>query len=139
MKTLLIKILALPALCLFATTAAKADVIVLTGALDAAQVVDSGGSTSTATGFATVTIDTTLETLALDFSWAGLTGPADRAHIHDAPAGVSRHTPPNDRYFREVINPADRTIPCPWSSFYTDCVPATGSLHFTDDLSLFGG
>jgi hypothetical protein len=140
MKATLIKILAVPALCLFASAAARADLLVLTGILTSKQVVDGGGSTSNATGFAALTIDTTLETLALDFSWENLSGPADRAHLHDAPAGVSRQDPPNNRFFDEVINDADRTVvPCPWAtSVYPDCVPATGSLHFTDAYSNFG-
>ena len=62
-------------------------------------------STSTATGFATVTFDTVAQTITTDFSWSGLTGNADRAHLHDAPAGVTRLlSPPNDRFFHEVIN-----------------------------------
>src|SRR5690242_5543601 len=102
-KTIVIKILVLPALCLFASVAARADLLILAGDLTAAQVVDGGGSNSTATGSAILTIDTTLETLTLDFIWAGLSGPADRAHLHDAPAGVSRQDPPNNRFFDEVI------------------------------------
>jgi hypothetical protein len=48
--------------------------IILSGNLDAAQVVDGGGSTSTATGFATVTIDTTLFTITTDLSWTRVDG-----------------------------------------------------------------
>lgn len=141
MNVRLIKVLALPVLCcLFTSAPSRADVLVLTGILTAGQVVDSGGSTSTATGFASLAIDTTLETLMLDFSWENLSGPADRAHLHDAPAGVSRQDPPNNRFFDEVITDGDRTVvPCPWAAaVYPDCVPATGSLLFTDDLSHFG-
>lgn len=116
-------------------TAARADIIVLQGDLTAAQVVDGGGSTSTATGFATVTIDTVLMTMTTDLSWSGLTGPADRAHVHDAPEGVSRTVSPNDRFFHEVINDADRTIACSWSQDYPDCVPASGSLYDEYDLT----
>ena len=59
--------------------------ITISGVLDASQVVDGGGSTSTATGFATVVIDDVLRTMTTDLSWAGLTGPTERAHLHDAP------------------------------------------------------
>lgn len=124
---------------------AHADVIVLSGILNAAQVVDGGGSTSSATGLATLSINTgpatpTLdaESMTLDFSWTGLTGPADRAHLHDAPVGISRLiTDPFDLFFDEVFysdNPL-RTIDCSsWSNFGL-CVPASGSLHFVQRLS----
>src|SRR5690348_16437592 len=45
-------------LLVFGAATARADVIVLDGILNAAQVVDGGGSTSTATGFATLSINT---------------------------------------------------------------------------------
>lgn len=123
---------------LVTSSAARADLILLNGALNAAQVVDGGGSTSTATGFAALAIDTVAETLTLDFSWTGLTGLADRAHLHDAPAGVSRTVDPFDRFFDEVFysdNPL-RSIPCggDWA-FYDMCVPASGTLHFMQSLA----
>jgi hypothetical protein len=103
---------------------ARAEIVVLSGVMDAAQVVapvlDAAGnvigsshfnpdgtpaSNSTATGFATVTIDTVALTVRTQASWTGMTGPADRAHLHDAPFGVTRLlSPPNDRFFHEVIN-----------------------------------
>jgi hypothetical protein len=82
---------------------AQADTITISGMLDASQVVDGGGSTSTATGFATIVFDSDLRTITTDLSWTDLTGPADRSHIHDAPSGVSRFTPPNDRFFHEIF------------------------------------
>lgn len=151
-----------------AVAPARASLIILTGGLDASQVVapvtDADGnvigststingqpvSTSTATGFAAITIDTVLETITTDFSWSGLTGNADRAHLHDAPAGVTRLlSPPNDRFFHEVINVlvdengnsipgtstvTDGFVPCggttvgDWDAT-ADCAPASGDLH----------
>ena len=76
------------------------------------QVVPSGGSTSTATGFATVLVDTSLFTITTNLSFQGLTGPADRAHLHDAPEG----TPTDFSFEHEVLGLDDtspaRTVPC---------------------------
>ncbi len=93
----------------------QAEIITLSGSLDASQVVDGGGSISTATGFGIVTIDTTLFTITTDLSWSGLSGPADRSHLHDAPEGVSRFTPPNDIFFHEIFYD-DTSVPLssPW-------------------------
>jgi hypothetical protein len=108
-------------------------------------------STSTATGFASVTVDTLAQTITTDFSWTGLSGNADRAHLHDAPAGVTRLlSPPNDRFFHEVINEifdsagndtGASTVdggfvacggglidPVDWDPL-APCAPASGSLH----------
>src|SRR5690348_15852028 len=134
-KSLKIAFLVAIAVLFTGATAARADIIVLQGALTAAQVVDGGGSTSTATGFATVTIDTVLMTMTTDLSWSGLTGPSHRAHVHDAPEGLSRTDPGNDRFFHELINDGDRTIACPWSPEYPDYVPAYGLLHNDYDLT----
>ena len=126
------------ALSLMAATAAHADVITLQGTLDAAQVVDSGGSTSTGTGSAALVIDTLAQTMTLDFTWSGLSGPADRSHLHDAPAGVSRLVfDPFDAFFDEVFfsnNPL-RSIDCSsWSPFVL-CVPAAGTLHAVQNIA----
>lgn len=159
---------------------ASAALVVLSGSLDNLQVVapvyqtDSNGnvvldgngnpivigststvnghpvSTSTATGFATVTIDTVAQTIATDFFWSNLTGNADRAHLHDAPAGVTRLlSPPNDRFFHEVINElldpqtnmvigstvdggfvaCGGTATIDWDPTFVGCAPASGELH----------
>jgi len=152
---------------------AAASLIVLSGNLDASQVVapvyDSNGnvvgststidghpvSTSTATGFATVTFDTVALTITTDLSWDGLSGNADRMHLHDAPPGISRLEPPNDRFFHEVIRPAyfdganffdssviGGTVLCggverpgvDWVPTNDTCAPQTGELF--DVLSL---
>ena len=124
-------------LCLLGDRSAEASAIVLSGVLDASQVVDGGGSSSTALGFGMVTIDTVLFTITTDLSWNGLTGIADRSHLHDAPEGESRMTPPNDQFFHEVLADSARTIPCNWAgAVFTDCVPATGTSH--DVLQLTG-
>jgi hypothetical protein len=64
---------------------ANATLYEYTATLNAAQVVDGGGSTSTATGDAVVTVDDSLFTVTTDVTWSGLSGPADRAHLHFAP------------------------------------------------------
>jgi hypothetical protein len=114
----------------FSAAPARADLIVFAGDLDASQVVGTP-STSTATGFAQVTIDTDLFTITTDLFWAGLTGPADRAHMHDAPFGVSREDPPWNKFFHEVIDDSNppRTLDCPWSNDFPTCVPADGGIE----------
>lgn len=105
-------------------------------------------SSSTATGFATVMIDTVAATMDTYLSWSGLTGVADRSHVHDAPSGISRFEPPNDRFFHEVIDDVyDATgnnfLRVSVTGGYVDCgtnmnnggglfcAPTTGSLHDT--------
>jgi CHRD domain/PEP-CTERM motif len=112
---------------------AHASIIVFSGNLDSGQVVAVGGSTSTATGFGVVAIDTTLFTITTDLSWIGLSGPADRAHLHNASAGqVTDLTFEHDVLGLFNSDPA-RTVPCPWDDGvgFTNCAPATGS---TDDV-----
>ncbi len=135
---------------------ASASLITISGVLDASQVVapvfDANGnvigststingqpvSTSTATGFATVTFDTVLLTITTDLSWSGLSGNPDRAHLHDAPFAETRLVPPNNRFFHEVISDTsvdgglvtcggDPTDP----TWFVDgsCAPSSGSLH----------
>ena len=124
---------------------AQADTITLSGSLDSSQVVDGGGSSSTATGFGTVTIDTTLFTITTDLSWTGLSGPTDRAHLHDAPEGQSRFTPPNGLFFHELLD--DTTVPlidqvaCGFAGggFLTYCAPATWSVENVLQLSATNG
>jgi hypothetical protein len=124
---------------------AQADTITLSGNLNASQVVDGGGSTSTATGFATVIIDTTLFTITTDLSWSGLSGPADRAHLHDAPAAQSRLTPPNDNFFHELLDntsvPPSGQVTCGFinAGLMTNCAPATGTAHNVLQLSAGDG
>jgi hypothetical protein len=66
--------------------------------------------------------------MTTDLSWAGLTGPTDRAHLHDAPLGISRFDPPYNEFFHEVQNDTLVTVPC-WVSQQGACAAATGSLH----------
>lgn len=133
------RVLGVAIMAMLPYSSAEASPVVLRGVLDAAQVVDGGGSTSAASGFGLVTIDTDLFTITTDLSWSGLSGPADRAHLHDAPAGDSRLVPPNDNVFHEVLSDASRIVqPCPWSgAVFTDCAPASGSSH--DVLQLSAG
>jgi hypothetical protein len=104
-------------------------------------------STSTATGFATVIINTVAATMDTYLSWSGLSGVADRSHVHDAPSGTSRFEPPNDRFFHEVIDDvydaANNFLRVSVTGGYVDCgtdmengggvscAPASGSLHDT--------
>jgi hypothetical protein len=113
---------------------ANATLLRYTAALTASQVVDGGGSTSTATGNALVTLDDTLYTVTTDLTWAGLSGPADRAHLHFAPFGVSRSVAdPTEAFFHEVLeDPARTVLDC--NLVLTDCVPPSGSS--TDVLQL---
>ena len=83
-----------------APAVSHATLITFTAMLDAAQVVAGGGSTSTATGLATIVFDTSARTITTDLSWVGLTGPTDRAHLHDGPPGALS----SDIFFHEVMN-----------------------------------
>lgn len=109
----------------------QASIISLSAVLDAAQVV--GGSTSTATGVASVAIDTTLFTITTDLSWSGLTGPADRGHLHNGPAGQTT----DDFFFHEVLTQDARTVACgyPNGSLFNGCAPQSGSSHDILQLS----
>jgi len=121
-------------------SAARADIIVLSGILNAAQVVDGGGSTSTAEALAVLSIDTTAMSITLDLDWDGLTGPADRAHMHDAAEGVSRTVSPFNTLFDEIFDTSSsmRTIDCSsWSDTYSTCVPTSGSYELDQSFADF--
>jgi hypothetical protein len=126
-------------LAIFGATPARAAIVVFDGNLVADQVVPSGGSTSTATGFASVFVDTSLFTITTDLSFEGLTGPADRAHLHNAPEGQRT----DFTFEHEVLGfedpSATRTIPCPWSADYANCAPATATIHDVLQLSADNG
>ena len=100
--------------------------------LNAAQVVAGGGSTSTATGFATFVFDSSAQTITTDLSWTGLTGPTDRSHIHDGPPGALS----SDIFFHEVMYPfqgsttnfGSTIVNCAWS-LPGQCREATGWVH----------
>jgi hypothetical protein len=116
---------------------AHASIDLFSANLDAGQVVAGGGSTSTATGFGEVAIDTTLFTITTDLTWSGLSGPADRGHLHNAPAGQV-----TDFIFEhEILGLSPRTEPCgSWNgSFFINCAPATGSAHDMLQLSATDG
>jgi hypothetical protein len=104
------------------TGAPASQLLILTADLTADQVV--AGSTSTATGQATVQIDPAVEGMETLLNWSGLTGPADRAHVHSGLKGQ----PTDGFFFHEVINDQDRTVPCPWQQGFDACVPASGGL-----------
>jgi hypothetical protein len=153
---------------------AQAALVMFAGTLTAAQVVapvrDSNGdvigstptvngqpvSSSSASGTVNVTIDTIAQTVTTDATWTGLSGIADRAHLHDAPIGVTTFlSPPNFRFFHEVINDicaasdpncllppvgstASNPVPCDLNSHF--CAPESGTLHdvLQLDSSRFG-
>ena len=116
---------------------AHASIDLFSANLDAGQVVAGGGSTSTATGFAAVAIDTTLFTITSDLTWSGLSGPADRAHLHNGAAGQVT----NLIFEHEILGLDPRTEPCgSWNgSLFTNCAPATGSTHDVLQLSATDG
>jgi hypothetical protein len=117
-----------------AYTPARASIIVFDANLDAAQVVAGGGSTSTATAIGKVYVDTALFSVTTDLSWTGLTGPADRAHLHNAAPGQTTDARFEHEVFGADGNPL-RSVTCPWNTFYLDCVPATGTVHNVGDAS----
>jgi len=59
---------------------AQAALITFTATLDASQQVPP--NTSTATGSGSVVLDDVADTMTVNLSWQGLTGPAIAAHIH---------------------------------------------------------
>jgi hypothetical protein len=131
MMAIFLRFFALALLGFCTLSSAQASIIQFSGALSADQVVAGGGSTSTASGFGLVTIDTTLFTITTDLSWSGLSGPADRAHLHNAAEGqVTDFT-----FEHELLglddNAPDRTVVCPFSGTYVNCVPESG---FTEDV-----
>jgi hypothetical protein len=120
-----------------AFSSAHASTILFSTNLDASQVVAGGGSTSTATGFGEVAIDTTLFTITSDLTWSGLSGPVDRAHLHSAPAGQV-----TDFIFaHEILGLNPRTELCgSWNgSLFINCAPATGAAHDVLQLSASDG
>jgi len=119
---------------------AHATVYTLRALLDGAQVVAGGGSTSTATGIAVVTLDSALFTVTTDLTWTGLSGPADRAHLH---SGLAGHIS-DEVFFHDVLyvawpgDPQGPTVTCAWGTFGI-CVPESGSSHDVLQLSANDG
>ena len=130
---------AVAAAVLFGQTA-HATVYTLRAVLDAAQVAAGGGSTSTASGVALVTLDSDLFTVTTDLTWIGLSGPADRSHLH---SGLAGHIS-DEVFFHEVLyvawpsDPQGPTVPCAWGAFGV-CVPESGSSHDVLQLSANNG
>jgi hypothetical protein len=105
--------------------------------LTAAQVVPSGASTSTATGFATFVFDSSARSITTDLSWTGLTGPTDRGHIHDGPPGA----PSSDIFFHEIminlLGESAFNVGSPIVSCFSgsgQCREATGWVHDEFDM-----
>jgi hypothetical protein len=113
---------------------AHASIILFSGGLDAGQVVAGGGSSSLATGFGVVAVDTTLFTVTTELTWSGLSGPADRAHLHNGLEGQLTDLTFEHELLGGSTSPT-RTIACPWSPYYDFCVPATGSRHDFGDVT----
>ena len=131
---------AVAAAVLFGQTA-HATVYTLRAVLDAAQVAAGGGSTSTASGVALVTLDSDLFTVTTDLTWIGLSGPADRSHLH---SGLAGHIS-DEVFFHEVLYVAWPSDPrglqymmCAWGAFGV-CVPQSGSSHDVLQLSANDG
>jgi CHRD domain/PEP-CTERM motif len=104
--------------------------------LSAAQVVAGGGSTSTATGFATFVFDSSARSITTDLSWTGLTGPTDRSHIHDGPPGalssnIFLHEVMLNLVGGSAVNFGSPVVSC----FVPDgCREATGFVHDVFDM-----
>ena len=123
---------------LLAPTLTTATDVTFDAVLNAAQVVAGGGSTSTATGFATFVFDPSAQSITTDLSWTGLTGPTDRSHIHDgAPGALSA-----DIFFHDVMinaltgtasNFGSPVVSCAWGAL-GQCREATGFVHDVFDM-----
>jgi hypothetical protein len=122
----------------FAPTVALATDETFDAMLNAAQVVAGGGSTSTATGFATFVFDTSARSITTDLSWTGLTGPTDRGHIHDGPPGGLS----SNIFFHDVMingltgtasNFGSPVVTCAWGAL-GQCREATGWVHDVFDM-----
>ena len=98
-RALLIAALAIATSLVLSAPAAYADTITFTAALNGALEVPPTGSPGT--GFATVVLDTTANTLFVDVSFSGLLGTTTASHIHccvaspflNANAGVATQVP----------------------------------------------
>ncbi len=133
--------------------AASASVITFKAHLTGDQVV--APTASEAYGDATVTLDTVRFTVTTAYSWFNLTGPGDRAHIHNDPPGqalgVADPTFKHEVLAREdfpdfPLNP--NLVACSYSDgnlLYDDgtdttfCVRETGSVLDVLQLSEFDG
>jgi hypothetical protein len=95
-RTLLIAAMAIATLLVLSTPAAYADTITFTAPLSGA--LESPPTPSPGTGFATVVLDTTANTMFVDVSFSGLLSPTTASHIHccvlpPGNAGVATQTP----------------------------------------------
>lgn len=144
MNKMILKAAVLMTAMLCVPLAANASLLTFHAALDAAQVVDGGPSNSTATGLAIVTLDTQLFTLTTDYSWTGLSGPGDRAHLHNALPGETRE-PPNGGFFHEVLDfdsvDAVYLTSCSYGGgvLIDQCVTQSGKTHNVLQLSADDG
>ena len=69
---------------------ANADQIVFTASMSGLN--ENPPNNTSGTGFAEVTLDTVLDTITVNLTWSGLTGPAAAGHIH-GPAPVGTNAP----------------------------------------------
>jgi hypothetical protein len=98
-RTLLTAAMAIATSMVLSTPAAYADTITLTATLSGALEVPPTGSAGT--GFATVVLNTTANTMFVDVTFSGLTGTTTASHIHccvaspflNANAGVATQVP----------------------------------------------
>jgi hypothetical protein len=98
-RTLLIAAMAIATPLVLSTTATYADTITFTTVLSGA--LEDPPTSSTGTGFATVVLNTTANTMFVDVSFSGLTGTTTASHIHccvaspflHANAGVATQVP----------------------------------------------
>lgn len=94
---LLFAVLSVPA-------AAVADVFNFTATMDSSQEVPS--NSSTATGFATVTYDDSLDELAWNISWSGLTSAETGLHFHQGAPGTNGPVQVNVGNISGLVSPS---------------------------------
>lgn len=116
--------------------ASSSDILTFVAHLDGSQPVIP--SNATATGTATLQIDTVNKTMTTDLQWSSLTEPADRSHVHSGGAGE----PASDWMFHELINNPDFSLVNQVLPSLVDCgdgdvscAATTGSIHDVLDIS----
>jgi hypothetical protein len=122
------KRLGLLAAVLFLGSMCQASIIVYSAALNGAN--ESPATSSTATGFATVTVDTTLNTMHVVFSFSGLTSGDTAAHIHCCVA-------PGGNAAVATMVPTFTGFPAGLTSGTYDNVIANGSLFDLTSLATY--
>ncbi len=100
------------------------------------QVVPPTTGSTNASGTATVVLNaapgtTTFPyTMTTDLTWTGLSGPTDKAHVHDAAPGQKTDFNFEHDVLYVVWGDPGLVVPCGWlGSLQPDCAPPSGSSH----------